>query len=75
MIKMIMHGCNGKMGQVITDICKEDSEIEIVAGVDPYSGVKMTIRYLQILENVMWMRMWLWILRLQQQWTDCWTIV
>ncbi len=35
-----MHGCNGKMGQVITDICKEDSEIEIVAGVDPYSGVK-----------------------------------
>ena len=40
MIKMIMHGCNGKMGQVITDICKEDSEIEIVAGVDPYSGVK-----------------------------------
>ena len=40
MIKMIMHGCNGKMGQVITDICKEDSEIEIVAGIDPYSGVK-----------------------------------
>ncbi len=40
MIKMIMHGCNGKMGQVITDICKEDSEIEIVAGVDLDSRVK-----------------------------------
>lgn len=40
MIKMIMHGCNGKMGQVITNICKEDSEIEIVAGIDPYSGVQ-----------------------------------
>ncbi len=40
MIKMIMHGCNGKMGQVITDICKEDSEIQIVAGVDPYRGIE-----------------------------------
>ena len=38
MIKMIMHGC--KMGQVITNICKEDPEIEIVAGIDPYSGVQ-----------------------------------
>lgn len=35
-----MHGCNGKMGQVISGICKEDSEIEIVAGVDPYTGLK-----------------------------------
>ena len=40
MIKMIMHGCNGKMGQVITNICKEDPEIEIVAGIDPYNGVQ-----------------------------------
>lgn len=34
MIKIIMHGCNGKMGQVITSLCKEDAEVEIVAGVD-----------------------------------------
>lgn len=34
MTRVIMHGCNGRMGQVITGICKEDSEIEIVAGVD-----------------------------------------
>ncbi len=40
MVRMIMHGCNGKMGQVITDICKEDENIEIVAGVDPYTGLK-----------------------------------
>lgn len=38
MVRMIMHGCNGKMGQVISDICREDSEIEIVAGIDPYTG-------------------------------------
>ncbi|MCM1273071.1 MAG: 4-hydroxy-tetrahydrodipicolinate reductase [Clostridium sp.] len=34
MTRIIMHGCNGKMGQVITDICKSDSEVEIVAGID-----------------------------------------
>lgn len=40
MIKAIMNGCNGKMGQVITGICKEDEEIEIVAGIDLYDGIK-----------------------------------
>ena len=35
-----MSGCNGKMGQVITGICKEDAEIEIVAGIDLYDGIK-----------------------------------
>ena len=34
MTKIIMHGCNGKMGQVITGLCREDAEIEIVAGID-----------------------------------------
>lgn len=34
MTRVIMHGCNGKMGQVITGLCKEDSEVEIVAGID-----------------------------------------
>jgi len=40
MIRAIMSGCNGKMGQVITGICKEDAEIEIVAGIDLYDGIK-----------------------------------
>lgn len=35
MTSIIMHGCNGKMGQVITELCREDGEIQIVAGVDP----------------------------------------
>ena len=34
MVKIIMHGCNGKMGQVITDIVKNDESAEIVAGID-----------------------------------------
>ena len=40
MIKIIMHGCNGKMGQVITKIAAADSKVEIVAGVDQFQGVQ-----------------------------------
>ena len=39
MVRLIMHGCNGKMGQVITRMVKEDPEVEIVAGVDKYTGI------------------------------------
>ena len=39
MVKAIMHGCNGKMGQVITGLIKADEAIEIVAGVDAYTGI------------------------------------
>jgi 4-hydroxy-tetrahydrodipicolinate reductase len=35
-----MHGCNGKMGQVISDIIRQDDEVEIVAGVDIYNEIK-----------------------------------
>jgi len=34
MVRAIMHGCNGQMGQMITNLIKDDSEIEIVAGID-----------------------------------------
>lgn len=34
MVRMIMHGCNGAMGQVITGLAAADKEIEIVAGID-----------------------------------------
>ena len=34
MVKIIMHGCNGRMGQVITGITANDPEAEIVAGID-----------------------------------------
>lgn len=34
MIRIIMHGCNGRMGQMISDICREDEETKIVAGID-----------------------------------------
>lgn len=34
MTRMIMCGCNGKMGQVISSLVEADSEAEIVAGID-----------------------------------------
>lgn len=34
MIRAIMHGCNGRMGQVIAGLIKEDTQIELVAGID-----------------------------------------
>ena len=40
MIRVIMHGCNGKMGQVISGIIAEDDSIRIVAGVDVYNEKK-----------------------------------
>ncbi len=39
MVRMIMHGCNGKMGQVISKIVKEDENAQIVAGIDKYTGI------------------------------------
>ena len=34
MVKIIMHGCNGKMGQVITGLVADDPNAQIVAGID-----------------------------------------
>lgn len=39
MVRAIMHGCNGRMGRVITGLIKEDEAIEIVAGVDAFTGI------------------------------------
>ena len=40
MIKAILHGCNGKMGQAIRSVCADDDGIEIVAGIDLYDGIQ-----------------------------------
>ena len=34
MIKILINGCNGKMGQVVSELAKKDEEIEIVGGFD-----------------------------------------
>lgn len=40
MTRIIMNGCNGAMGQTITRIVAEDTEAEIVAGIDPSDNKK-----------------------------------
>ncbi len=42
MTRVIMHGCNGRMGRVIADIIAQDENIEIVAGVDVFNQVQNT---------------------------------
>ena len=39
MIKILMHGCNGRMGQMISGLVRDEEEMMIAAGVDTYQGV------------------------------------
>lgn len=40
MVKVILHGCNGKMGQTLSSLIAADEEIEVVAGIDAYDEGK-----------------------------------
>ena len=41
MVKIIMHGCCGHMGQVISDLVEKDTNAEIVATIADNFGVTM----------------------------------
>lgn len=51
MVKMIMHGCNGAMGRVITDLAKDMDGIEIVAGIDLNTEMKQAYPVFASLEE------------------------
>ncbi len=38
MTDILLHGCNGRMGQMIAGLLKDDKDARIVAGVDAYTG-------------------------------------
>jgi len=38
MIRILLHGCGGKMGHVVASIVKETSNCEILCGIDPRGG-------------------------------------
>ena len=40
MVNVLMHGCNGRMGQMITGLVKDDPGISIAAGVDTYQEIQ-----------------------------------
>lgn len=39
MVKILMYGCNGKMGRMITEIVKNEEDAVIAAGVDKFTGI------------------------------------
>lgn len=51
MTKIIMNGCNGKMGQVITRLVEEDEDAEIVCGVDINDSIKNTYPTVKSIEE------------------------
>lgn len=51
MVRAIMHGCNGRMGQMITGIVAADSDIEIVAGVDVSDHITNTYPVFKSIED------------------------
>ncbi len=40
MIKILLSGCNGRMGKAISEICIKNPEVEIVAGIDLFKEQK-----------------------------------
>lgn len=42
MIRIILHGCNGHMGRVLTGIIEKDPDLTVAAGVDPFAGAENT---------------------------------
>lgn len=40
MIRVMISGCNGKMGQVVTAMCAANENIQVVAGIDVYAVAK-----------------------------------
>lgn len=52
MTKIIMHGCNGKMGQVISGIVAEDETCSIVAGVDVSDHISNTYPVYQNIKDM-----------------------
>ena len=41
MINIILHGCNGRMGQAVASAAAADPTVRIVAGVDKFPDAKI----------------------------------
>ncbi len=38
MINILLHGCNGKMGQAVTNAARDRKDLKIICGVDPFGS-------------------------------------
>ena len=73
MVKMIMHGCCGAMGHVITGLAAEDGEIRIVAGIDVREGTDLGYPVFPSLDQCsMEADVIVDFASLQRQWTGFW---
>ena len=52
MVKILLHGCNGAMGQVIAGLAQKDSQVVIAAGVDLNTEQKQDFPVYASLEEV-----------------------
>ena len=52
MVRVIMSGCGGKMGKVITSLVADEKEMEIVAGIDVSDCVEDAYPVFKSLEAV-----------------------
>lgn len=52
MVKALMRGCNGRMGQMISSIAKDTDGIEITAGVDLFDGIRNDYPVFKSVEDV-----------------------
>ena len=52
MVNVIMHGCNGHMGRVVTELIEKDENVQIVAGIMLNPGVQNKYLYFHQLRNV-----------------------
>lgn len=52
MVRMIMHGCNGRMGKMIADIVSSDPDIEIVEGVDLNTDASLGFPVVDSIEKI-----------------------
>ena len=40
MVEVILHGCNGRMGQMLSELISKDEEMKVVAGIQPSGEAK-----------------------------------
>lgn len=40
MVEVILHGCNGRMGQMLSELISKDEEMTVVAGIEPSGEAK-----------------------------------
>lgn len=52
MTKILLHGCNGKMGKIITGLAASDNDVEIVAGVDTFGEASASYPVYKTLNEV-----------------------